>query len=169
MQNRALLLVMAAILAAGITACDIAGGSPIPSPAVTASAAATASPESGAAATACGLDPFGCVEIADGDPIVIGTALAITGPLAPLGLDSQYGAQVALNLRQGVLGHEIILSNKDDHCTSDGGTAAAEVLVSQPDLVGVVGTSCSNAAVPAAQILSTTGILLVSPSNTAPR
>ena len=37
-----------------------------------------------------------------------------------------------------------------------------------PSIVAVVGTSCSSAGVPAAQILSQAGILLVSPSNTAP-
>ena len=121
------------------------------------------------AAAVCGSDPFGCVEVAEGDPILIGTALTLTGPDAPLGLDSQYGAQVALNLRGALLGHDVELVQHDDRCSPDGGTAAANLLVELEGLVAVIGTSCSSAAEPAADILGERGILLVSPSNTAPR
>ena len=120
------------------------------------------------AQAACDADEFGCVEVASGDPITLGTALVITTADAPLGLDSQYGAQVAVNLRGQVLGHDVALDNQDDGCSADGGTAAANLLKSKPGIVAVVGTSCSSAGVPAAQILSEAGILLVSPSNTAP-
>jgi branched-chain amino acid transport system substrate-binding protein len=120
------------------------------------------------AQAACDADEFGCVEVASGDPITLGTALVITTADAPLGLDSQYGAQVAVNLRGQVLGHEVELDNQDDGCSADGGTAAANLLKSKPGIVAVIGTSCSSAGVPAAQILSEAGILLVSPSNTAP-
>jgi branched-chain amino acid transport system substrate-binding protein len=123
------------------------------------------------AAEICAADAFGCVTVASGDPIEIGTALVITGPDASLGLDSQYGAQVAVNLKNdagGVLGHDVELNNQDDGCSADGGTSAANLLRSIPTIAAVIGTSCSSAGVPAAQILSEAGILLVSPSNTAP-
>src|SRR5918996_1040514 len=58
----------------------------------------------------CEADEFGCYEVGEGEPILIGTALVITGPDAALGLDSQYGAVVAGDLKNadgGVLGHEI--------------------------------------------------------------
>jgi branched-chain amino acid transport system substrate-binding protein len=123
---------------------------------------------SGDAATICADDEFDCVEVAEGEPIVLGTSLVITGPNASLGLDSQYGAQVALDLRGPVLGHDVELDNQDDGCSADGGTASANLLKSKPEIVAVIGTSCSSAGVPAAQILSEAGIMLVSPSNTAP-
>jgi branched-chain amino acid transport system substrate-binding protein len=116
----------------------------------------------------CETDEYGCVVVRDGDPILIGTALTLTGPDAALGLDSQYGAQVALNLRGPVLGHEVELVNHDDRCSADGGTAAATLLTAVEGVVGVIGTSCSTAAAPAARILGERGILLLSPSNTAP-
>lgn len=116
----------------------------------------------------CETDEYGCAVVRDGNPILIGTALTLTGPDAALGLDSQYGAQVALNLRGPVLGHEVELVNHDDRCSADGGTAAATLLEAVDGLVGVVGTSCSAAAAPAARILGERGILLLSPSNTAP-
>ena len=47
----------------------------------------------------CDADEFGCVEIAEGDPMIIGTELVITGANESLGLDSQYGAEVARTMR----------------------------------------------------------------------
>lgn len=158
-----------AVLVLVLAACST-GGSTAPSAAP--STGTSAAPSEGMSAQeTCDADAVGCAEVADGDPIVLGTALVITGPDASLGLDSQYGAQVAVNLRNadgGVLGHEVELNNQDDGCSSDGGTSAANLLRSIPEIVAVVGTSCSSAGVPAAQILSEAGILLVSPSNTAP-
>jgi branched-chain amino acid transport system substrate-binding protein len=151
-----------AVLVLVLAACDT-GGDASTAPSTAASGGAT-----GSADEVCGADPFGCAEVAAGDPIVLGTALVITGPDASLGLDSQYGSQVAVNLRGQVLGHDVELNNQDDGCTADGGTSAANLLRSLPEVVAVIGTSCSSAGVPAAQILSEAGILLVSPSNTAP-
>jgi branched-chain amino acid transport system substrate-binding protein len=125
-------------------------------------------PDRASALRACAEDPFGCVEIAAGEPIVIGTALTLTGPDAALGLDAQYGAQVALNFRGDVLGHAVTLLNEDDRCSVDGGTAAANLLRAAANVVAVIGTSCSEAALPAGQLLSEDGILLVSPSATDP-
>jgi branched-chain amino acid transport system substrate-binding protein len=129
---------------------------------------AEASETVGFAAGVCASDAFGCVEVDQGDPIIIGTALTLTGPDAARGLDSQYGAQVALNLRGPVLRHEVELVNHDDRCSADGGTAAASLLIELGSMVAVIGTSCSSAAKPATDILGERGILLVSPSNTAP-
>jgi branched-chain amino acid transport system substrate-binding protein len=159
MRWSAILAVMLLVLAA----CDGAGETTAPSTGASAGASA-----GGGAAETCDADEFGCVEVAEGDPIVLGTALVITGPNASLGLDSQYGAQVALNLRGEVLGHEVELNNQDDGCSADGGTASANLLRSVEEIVAVLGTSCSSAGVPAAEILSEAGILLVSSSNTAP-
>lgn len=154
---------MLAIVLAG---CTI---SVTPGPLLSQPGSAAPEQSAGPAVEVCASDPFGCVEVATGDPILIGTALALTGPHAALGLDSQYGAQVALNLRGPVRGHEVELVNHDDRCSPDGGTAAASLLAELPGMVGVIGTSCSAAAAPASDILGEQGILLISPSNTAPR
>jgi len=163
-----------AILTVMLLALAACSGSS-PSASTTASSTESMAAESQSAASmaedpsaACAADEFGCVEVAPGDPIVLGTALAITGDNADLGLDSQYGAQVAVNLHDQVHGHDITLDNQDDGCAAEGGTAAANLLKSKPEIAAVIGTSCSSAGVPAAEILSGAGILLVSPSNTAP-
>jgi branched-chain amino acid transport system substrate-binding protein len=116
----------------------------------------------------CDADEFGCIELAEGDPLIIGTALVITGANESLGLDSQYGAEVARTLKPEIAGHEVQFNHQDDGCSTEGGTAAARALVSEENIAGVIGTSCSSAGIPAAEITSAEGILLVSPSNTAP-
>jgi branched-chain amino acid transport system substrate-binding protein len=126
-----------------------------------------ASAGSGSAAD-CDADEFGCIELAEGDPLVMGTAMVITGPDETLGLDSQYGAEVARTLRPEIAGHEVEFNHQDDGCNTEGGTAAARALLSEENIAAVIGTSCSSAGIPAAEILSAEGIMLVSSSNTAP-
>ena len=84
-----------------------------------------------------------------------------------LGLDSQYGAEVARTVRPEIAGHEVEFNHQDDGCAAEGGTAAATALVSE-GVAAVIGTSCSSAGTPAAEITSAEGILMVSSSNTAP-
>jgi branched-chain amino acid transport system substrate-binding protein len=121
----------------------------------------------GGGAADCEADEFGCYEVAEGDPIVIGTALVITGANEALGLDSQYGAEVARTMRDTIAEHPVEFNHQDDGCAAEGGTAAGTALVSE-GVAAVIGTSCSSAGEPAAEITSAEGILMVSPSNTAP-
>ena len=120
------------------------------------------------ASEVCDADEFGCVEVADGEAIRIATALVINGPDSNLGLDAQYGVQVANEERPEVAGHEVELDFNDDGCSAEGGTTVAQSLVSDTTIAAVIGTSCSSAGVPASEILSGAGILLLSPSATAP-
>lgn len=113
-------------------------------------------------------DAIGCVEVAAGDPIRIASALVISGPNAQLGLDSQYGVEIAIQFKGEVLGHTVELQAEDDGCNAEGGQAAGQKIVSDPSIVGVIGTSCSGAGVPMSQVISDAGYFMVSPSNTAP-
>jgi branched-chain amino acid transport system substrate-binding protein len=164
MRWSAVLVVLMLVLAA----CQDGGADPS-EPAESTAASAGASQDGGTGSAAdCDADEFGCIEIAEGDPLVIGTALVITGANESLGLDSQYGAEVARGLRPEIAGHTVEFNHQDDGCSTEGGTAAARALLSEENIAAVIGTSCSSAGIPAAQILSAEGILLVSPSNTAP-
>jgi branched-chain amino acid transport system substrate-binding protein len=127
-------------------------------------------------ATDCDTPP-GCVTIGDGEPIQIGTLLAISGDTKNLGLDSQYGAALALDYLDGtfdgtqgqVLGHDVEMVNEDDGCSADGGQKGATTLAANPQIVGVIGTSCSSASLGVAdKILSEKGIVTISPSATNP-
>jgi branched-chain amino acid transport system substrate-binding protein len=125
----------------------------------------------------CDEDEFGCVEIAEGDPLKIGTLLVISGENASLGLDSQHGVELAADYYGDeafdgtfaeIMGHPIEFQHEDDLCAAEGGQTGGQALAADDQIAAVVGTSCSAAGVPAAQILSGAGITLISPSNTAP-
>jgi branched-chain amino acid transport system substrate-binding protein len=121
----------------------------------------------GAAEFVCD-DELGCVTYAPDDPIRIASALVISGPNAQLGLDSQYGVEIAMEMRGQVAGHDVELQAEDDGCNAEGGQAAGQKIVSDPSIIGVIGTSCSGAGVPMSQVISDAGYFMVSPSNTAP-
>jgi branched-chain amino acid transport system substrate-binding protein len=177
MRWSAILVVLMLVLAA----CQSDGGEGSEAPDESTATASQPAESAGASADAgestapgtgtsadCDADEFGCIEVAEGDPIVIGTALVITGANESLGLDSQWGVEVAASMRPEIAGHEVEFNFQDDGCTAEGGTAAARALVSEEGIAAVIGTSCSSAGVPAAEITSAEGILMVSPSNTAP-
>ncbi|HJR87503.1 MAG TPA: branched-chain amino acid ABC transporter substrate-binding protein [Acidimicrobiia bacterium] len=126
----------------------------------------------------CEADEFGCVTVAAGEPIKIGTLMVITGENQTLGLDSQAGAELAVdywgdNAFDGtvgqIAGHDIELVSEDEGCSAEGGTAGAQRLVTDTQIVAVIGTSCSSAALGVAdKIFGDQGIVLISPSNTSP-
>jgi branched-chain amino acid transport system substrate-binding protein len=131
----------------------------------------------GAQADECAQDQFGCLTLASGEPIRIGTLLSISGENRSLGLDSQRGVQLAVDNLDGkldgkagqLMGHNVELLNNDETCSKEGGQAGATKLAADPKLLSVIGTSCSSAALGVADtIFSKKGILLVSPSNTGP-
>ncbi len=113
-------------------------------------------------------DAIGCVTIEDGEPIKLASALVISGANEQLGLDSQYGVEIAIKQRGEVMGHEVTLQTEDDGCNAEGGQAAGQKIVSDDQIVGVIGTSCSGAAVPMSAIVCGKGMVMVSPSNTGP-
>ncbi len=124
--------------------------------------------------TACGRssfeckDPLGCVSYPDNKPIRIATALSISGATKDLGLDSQYGVEIAIDMRGEISGHPIEVQAEDDGCSPEGGQAAAEKIVADPTIVAVIGSTCSGAGIPMAEIISEAGYVMISPSNTAP-
>ena len=126
----------------------------------------------------CEADEFGCVTVAAGEPIKIGTLLVITGENQSLGLDSQHGVELGVDYWGDeafdgtpgqIAGHDIELVNEDEGCSAEGGTAGAQRLVTDTQIVAVIGTSCSSAALGVAdKIFGDQGVPLVSPSNTGP-
>ncbi|TDD67883.1 ABC transporter substrate-binding protein [Jiangella aurantiaca] len=113
--------------------------------------------------------PLGAVTVAPDDPIMIGVIQAISGDTASLGVDQVRAIDLAIADRGGeLLGHPVETQVEDDACLAEGGTTAAQALVANPQVMGVLGTSCSGAAVPAMEILAETGIATISGSNTSP-
>lgn len=110
-----------------------------------------------------------CVEIAPGDPVRLGYMLTISGATAFLGEDSRGGIEIAIDDRNGeVVGHPIELVGEDSLCSAEGGQTAAQKMAADTQLVGIIGTNCSSAATSALPIISEAGLVMISPSNTAP-
>ena len=161
---------MASILALLMVAAMLLAACPAPAPVPTGGSEGSSdtTADSGSEEAAGCTDAIGCVEVPAGEPIHIASALVVTGPNEQLGLDSQYGVEIALDFRGEVLGHTVDLQAEDDGCSAEGGQTAGQKIVSNPDIVGVIGTSCSGAGVPMSQIVCDAGIVMISPSNTAP-
>ena len=125
-------------------------------------------------AAACGDDrpeagALGVVEIEQGDAVQIRSLEAITGDVAFLGLPNQRATMLAVEHFGAIHGFDVEVGvGLDDLCSSDGGQAAAQTIVADEDVLGVIGTSCSGAAVAAAPLLTDAGMVMISGSNTSP-
>ncbi len=113
-------------------------------------------------------DPEGCVEVGNGAKIRVASLLTMTGADSVYGIDAVRGVEIAIEDQKQVFGHSVELVKADDLCTEDGGKQGATVLAKDATIVGVIGTTCSSASVPAAQILTDAHMVLISPSSTAP-
>ena len=114
-------------------------------------------------------DPLGCIEAQSGESIKIAALLTLSGPDAPYGVDALRGVEIAIADRgNSLLGHSIELIQQDDLCTEQGGIDGANALAPNADIAGVIGATCSSGSLPAAEILTTANIVLISPSSTAP-
>lgn len=164
-DHRTRWLVVLAVLALTAAACggadETAGG-----------AEATASDGGQASEAASPGDAggdLGTVTFGPDEPITISSIQTISGATASLGEDQVRAIEIAIDERGGeLLGHPLQLQSEDGLCTAEGGTTAAQKIVSDPQQVGVLGTSCSGAGVPASQIVSAAGLVMISGSNTSP-
>lgn len=112
---------------------------------------------------------LGAVTVAEGDAIQIRSLNAITGDVAFLGLPNQRAVEMAIEDYGPINDHEVTIgTGLDDLCSNEGGQAAAQTIVSDENVVGVIGTSCSGAAVAASPVVSDAGMVMISPSNTSP-
>ena len=112
---------------------------------------------------------LGVVEVPAGEAIQIRSLNTITGDVAYLGIPNQRGVELAVADFGPVNGFDVDLGTRyDDLCSSDGAQAAAQTIIADEDVVGVIGPSCSTAAVAAAPLVTAAGMVLFAPSNTSP-
>ncbi|MCQ4145122.1 branched-chain amino acid ABC transporter substrate-binding protein [Vogesella sp. AC12] len=133
------------------------------------------------ALTACGnkeeqpaADASAAAADAGGDVVVkIGQVSPMTGPIAHLGKDNEFGARLAiedLNAEGVEIGGKKVkfeLVSEDDQADPKIGTQVAQRLV-DAQVVGVVGHLNSGTTIPASKIYSDAGIPQISPSATNP-
>jgi len=113
-------------------------------------------------------DALICVTVPPDDPIKIGVIQNLSGA-GPSGLGLARSVEVALDDRGNqLLGHPVELVRADSKCSGEGGTTAALQITADPQIVGIVGPSCSGAAATAIKIVSEAGLVMISGSSTAP-
>ena len=112
--------------------------------------------------------PLGAVEVGEGEALQIRSLLAHT--VAPsLGVPSRQSIELGVADFGPVHGREVELGEAvDAMCSPEGGSTGAEQVAADPQVIGVIGTSCSAAAVAASPVISEAGLVMISPSNTSP-
>ncbi len=114
-------------------------------------------------------DPIGCVTVSPGQPIEIGVLQSLSGGVAPLGIEQVRGIQLAMDAcHSTLLGHPIRLQTEDTGCTREGGANAALRIIADPQMVAILGTTCSSAAAAVSKAMSDAGLAMVSGNNSAP-
>jgi branched-chain amino acid transport system substrate-binding protein len=114
-------------------------------------------------------DAIGCVTIGPDEPIKIGAIQTLSGEVSPLGIDQVRAIELIMADRDNqLLGHPLQLQSEDSLCSGEGGTTAALKIVADPQIIGIIGTTCSGEAVTAAKVMSEAGLVMISGSNTSP-
>ncbi len=112
--------------------------------------------------------PLGAVEVGEGEAVQVRSMLPFTGQRRVA--ESIQGAiELAIGDYGPIEGRAVSLGQPvDTLCSSDGGGAGARRVVADAQVVGVIGTACSWAAVGASPVLSDAGLVMVSPANASP-
>lgn len=112
--------------------------------------------------------PLGAVTLEAGAAVSIRSMLAMS--VWPSGGNpARYGVELAVRDVGAVRGRAIDLGDAlDSACGPEGGRAAAQQVVGDARVAGVIGTSCSAAAVAASPVISQAGYVMVAPSTTSP-
>lgn len=102
---------------------------------------------------------------AEGDTIKIGLIASLNGEQQPWGLDSKYGAELAveeINAAGGIQGKKVELVVEDTGSKPEGGKSATEKMVSEDKVLCVLGEVASGITLPAAQVCQENGVPLIS-------
>ncbi|EJF88797.1 branched-chain amino acid ABC transporter substrate-binding protein [Bartonella tamiae] len=102
--------------------------------------------------------------------ITLGFIGPVTGPVAAYGIQVDNGAKVAIdeiNKKGGINGEKLVLKVFDDAADPKQAVSAANQVIGE-GILYVVGPVTSNSALPVSNILDENGILMITPSSTAP-
>lgn len=114
-------------------------------------------------------DEIGCVTITPKQPVRIGVIQDLSGSAVSYGMDQLRGIQLAIGKHGNkLLRHPIELQLEDEKCSAAGGSVAANKLVTDPQVVAILGTTCSGSAVTASKVMSNAGLVMISGLNSAP-
>jgi branched-chain amino acid transport system substrate-binding protein len=114
-------------------------------------------------ASCAGLPQKGQVEAGPGEPLTLGIAAALTGPLAAEGQGIVNAVTLAVERHGPLDGHPITVQTEDDGCDAATTEAAVTRLAALPRIIGVVGPTCSAGCVAAESPLDRRAVTMVSP------
>ncbi len=106
--------------------------------------------------------------VANAETVKIALAGPLSGPVAQYGDMVLAGVETAIEQLNAAGGNKFELVKLDDACEPKQGVAVANKIVSQ-GIKFVVGHVCSGATIPASDIYENEGIVMVTPSATAPQ
>jgi branched-chain amino acid transport system substrate-binding protein len=110
------------------------------------------------------------VVVPKGGTIKIAIVTDLTGPIAQFGKDIANAGELAVaqaNEAGGIKGFQIEAIVEDDRCSPQDATTVANKVVSDPEIVAVMGHICSGATVAASDLYEQARIPMMSPSATA--
>ena len=114
---------------------------------------------------------LGASALAQGNVIKIATVSPLSGEQAALGEMIKLGAQLAVEEAQPEfekLGFKLELAPQDDQANPDVGVAVARRLVTDPEIVAIVGHLNTGVAIPSSEVYKDYQLPMVSPANTGP-
>lgn len=108
--------------------------------------------------------------------IVIGVNAPMTGDIPKVGEGTKYAAEIAMaeindagGLEVGGKKYPIKIIVEDNEATAEGATAAATKLISQDNVLIMIGAQASKQAIPAGQVANDNETPMISPWSTNPR
>lgn len=107
-----------------------------------------------------------------GDTIIIGAAMPLTGDGAIYGVPQRNAAELAveeINAKVGLLGKKVVLDAQDDQANPTQAVNVARYFVSNKNVVGVIGFPNSGNAIAAAKIFNENNMPYVASSPTNPK
>ncbi len=114
-------------------------------------------------------DAIGCVTVLPAEPIKLAALQAQSGPMASNGQNNLRAIELALDERgSGLLDHPIELQREDSLCSKEGGSTATSKIVADPQIVGIIGPTCSGAAASAMKVSAEAGLVMIAGSCSAP-
>jgi branched-chain amino acid transport system substrate-binding protein len=112
----------------------------------------------------------GCPTVCPKGKVVFGVSTAVSGVFAASGQQVVKGVEIAveaLNVSGGLLGFQVEAIIRDDSCNPERARSNATDFVQRDEVAFVLGPSCSSAALAAAPIYNSAGVVQITPSASA--
>jgi ABC-type branched-subunit amino acid transport system substrate-binding protein len=113
-------------------------------------------------------DSWGQVVVPPGDTIHIGLVADFSGAANWFGTMEENAVHMAIEDQGPVKGFPVSVIVADGGCNNEMGAAAAQAMISDPLIVGVVGHTCSSSCMPGVLVYEGAHLVMISPSCTAP-